>query len=422
MIEPKSLMENTEHNPRKGGVPDGCEPRALESGALQVAITAFVVLFCIVGLALWGLPFYYDFMVQQFGWTRAQVTSGNALSKLVIGPIFGFIAGWIIDRFGPRRVMMAGILMAGGALVGLGWVSTLGMFYLFYFFNALGYVCGGPLPNQVLLSRWFDKSRGKAMGFAYLGIGIGGATVPWISHALIEHFGWQAALRWLGLLIIVVSLPLAFFVKEAPLRSTSDRKVSGTADVVSAFKTLPFFLLTFGSMCSIAAVSGTQQNLKLFLSLDRQFTQSEAARVLSLVLSFSIVGRLLMGWLADRFSKRYVMLLTYLLVAAGIPLLFLGRTSLAIYASAAVFGVGLGGDYMIIPLMTAEIFGMQILGRLLGVILTAGGIAEAVSPWLTGRLRDVTGNYSESCFVLVAIALLGAAAVLGLPEQRKTTA
>ena len=414
-------MQNAQQNSRADAA-SGDPERAMDSGALQVAITAFVVLFCIVGLALWGLPFYYDFMVQQFGWTRAQVTSGNALSKLVVGPVFGFIAGWIIDRFGPRRVMMAGILMAGGALVGLGWVSTLGMFYLFYFFNALGYVCGGPLPNQVLLSRWFDKSRGKAMGFAYLGIGIGGATVPWISHALIEHFGWQAALRWLGLLIIAVSLPLAFFVKEAPPRSTSDRKMSGAADVMGAFKTLPFFLLTFGSMCSIAAVSGTQQNLKLFLSVDRHFTQGDAARVLSLVLSFSIAGRLLMGWLADRFSKKYVMLLTYLLVAAGIPLLFLGRTRLAIYASAAVFGVGLGGDYMIIPLMTAEIFGMQILGRLLGVILTAGGIAEAVSPWLTGRLRDVTGNYSESCFVLVGIALLGAAAVLGLPEQRKTTA
>jgi len=396
---------------------------APQSGAAQVAITAFVVLFCIVGLALWGLPFYYDFMVQQFGWTRAQVTSGNALSKLLVGPVSGFIAGWIIDRFGPRRVMMAGILMAGAALVGLGWVSTLGMFYLFYFFNALGYVCGGPLPNQVLLSRWFDKSRGKAMGFAYLGIGIGGATVPWISHALIQHFGWQAALRYMGVLIIVVSLPLAFFVKEAPPANAENgpvgfRKTSGTAEVMSAFKTLPFFLLTLGSMCSIAAVSGTQQNLKLFLSLDRHFTQADAARVLSLVLSCSIVGRLLMGWLADRFPKKYVMLLTYLLVAAGIPFLFLGHTKATLYVSAAIFGVGLGGDYMVIPLMTAEIFGMQVLGRLLGVILTAGGIAEAVAPWLTGRLRDATGNYSESCILLVVIALLGAAAVLG-PEPKK---
>jgi uncharacterized membrane protein YeaQ/YmgE (transglycosylase-associated protein family) len=124
----KPLMETTEKS-QASAMRSGDQGSQAQSGAAQVAITAFVVLFCIVGLALWGLPFYYDFMVQQFGWTRAQVTSGNALSKLVVGPIFGFIAGWIIDRFGPRRVMMAGILMAGGALVGLGLVSTLGMFY-----------------------------------------------------------------------------------------------------------------------------------------------------------------------------------------------------------------------------------------------------------------------------------------------------
>lgn len=385
--------------------------------AYQAAATAFVVLFFVVGVSVWGLPFYYDLMVQQFGWTHAQVTSGNALSKLVVGPIFGFLAGWIVDRFGPRRLMMIGILMAGGALVGLGSVSSLGMFYFFYLFNALGYVCGGPLPNQVLLTEWFDRSRGKAMGFAYLGIGIGGATVPWISHALAQHFGWQTSLRILGLLIVVVSLPLVLLLKELPARVSvvSARSPSPMA----AFKRSSFYLLTLGSMCSIAAVSGTQQNLKLFLSLDRHFTQRDAASVLSLVLTFSIAGRLLIGWLADRFSKKYVMLLTYLLVAAGIPLLFLGTTRLTLYASAAIFGIGLGGDYMIIPLITAEIFGLEVLGRLLGVILTAGGIADAVAPWLIGRLRDSSGSYRESCFVLVGIALLGGIAVLGLPGRRR---
>lgn len=106
--------------------------------AYQAATTSFVVLFCIVGVSLWGLPFYYDFMVQQFGWTRAQVTSGNALSRLVVGPMFGFLAGWVVDRIGPRRLMLIGILMAGVALIGLGSISRLGMFYFFYFFNALG--------------------------------------------------------------------------------------------------------------------------------------------------------------------------------------------------------------------------------------------------------------------------------------------
>ncbi len=378
--------------------------------AVQVTATAFIVLFCIVGMALWGLPFYYDFMVQQFGWTRGQVTSGNALSKLVVGPVFGFIAGWMVDRFGPRRLMMAGILMAGAALVGLGSISTLGMFYFFYLFNALGYVCGGPLPNQVLLSRWFVKARGKAMGFAYLGIGLGGAAVPWISHLLVQRFGWQNALRALGLLVILIALPAAFLAKEPPERKKSGAP-AGFAESGGAFTTIPFFLLTLGSM--------TQQNLKLFLSLDLHFAQSQAARVLSLVLGFSIIGRLLMGWLADRFSKKYVMLLIYLLVAAAIPLLLVGRSQAAVYTFAAVFGIGLGGDYMIVPLMTAEIFGVQFLGRLLGVILTAGSVAEAVSPWLVGRLRDATGSYSAGFLALIGMALLGAAAVAMLPKGQK---
>src|SRR3954466_8095065 len=186
------------------------------AGQYYVSVTSFVALFAIVGLALYGLPLYYDFMVTDFGWSRAQVTSGNALSKLVVGPLFGFLAGWIVDRFGPRRLMMAGIVMAGGALIGLAHVTALWMFYLFYLFNAIGYVCGGPLPNQVLLSRWFDRGRGKAMGFAYLGIGIGGTLVAKLSPRLVEAFGWRGALQALGILIIVLALPLAYFVRDAP--------------------------------------------------------------------------------------------------------------------------------------------------------------------------------------------------------------
>ncbi len=412
------MKQDLEVSQYKSALP--IDPATNRLEALQGAATAFVVLFCIVGIALWGLPFFYDFMVQQFGWTRAQVTSGNALSKLLVGPVFGFAAGWIIDHFGPRRIMMAGILMAGVALVGLGRISSLGMFYFFYLFNALGYVCGGPLPVQVLLSRWFVQSRGKAMGFAYLGIGIGGALVPLVAHELVQSFGWQRALQILGLSIIVMAFPLAFFVKEAPapLQTQSETRLTETK---SAFKTASFYLLMLGSMCSVAAISGTQQNLKLFLSLDRHYAQAEAARILSLVLTFSIVGRLLMGWLADRYSKKSVMLLIYILVAAAIPFLIFGRAPLAVYVFAAVFGIGLGGDYMIIPLMTAEIFGVQVLGRLMGVILTADGIAEAASPWLTGRLRDTTGSYSEGYFMLVGVALLGAATVFALPAPRKAS-
>src|SRR5215471_19113667 len=106
------------------------EPRATDR--VFIAATSFTVLFSVVGLALYGLPFYYDFMVRDFGWSRAQVTSGNALSKLVVGPLLGFAAGWIVDRFGPRRLMISGILLAGLALIGLGSINSLAGFYFFY--------------------------------------------------------------------------------------------------------------------------------------------------------------------------------------------------------------------------------------------------------------------------------------------------
>jgi sugar phosphate permease len=387
---------------------------------VQVTATAFFALFSVVGLALYGLPLYYDFMVREFGWSRTLVTSGNALSKLVVGPLFGFLAGAIVDRFGPRRVMMAGILMAGGALVGLGAMSALWMFYFFYLFNALGYVCGGPLPNQVLLSRWFDRARGRAMGVAYLGIGIGGALVPLLAHWLTQQFGWRMSLQLVGVLIVVIALPLAFMVKEQP---AAMRAVQGSMPVPSIRPALgqpAFYLLAVGSMCSIAAVGGTNQHLKLFLSLDSGYSQADAARVISLVLGFSIAGRLLMGWLADRIPRKHVMLLIYLLVASAIPLLFVASSPGIIYAFAVLFGIGLGGEYLIIPLMAGELFGVRVLGRIMGIVLTADGVAEATAPMLVGYLRDITGAYQTGFAVLVVTALAGAAAISLLPGRPLT--
>jgi MFS family permease len=381
-----------------------------------VAATSFLALFSIVGLALYGLPLYYDFIVRDFGWSRTQVTSGNAISKLIVGPLFGFIAGWLVDRFGPRRLMLAGVVMAGGALIGLSTMSALWMFYLFYLFNALGYVCGGPLPNQVLLSRWFDKSRGKAMGFAYLGIGVGGAIVPLLSHWLTGEFGWRGALRSVGILIVVLALPLTLFVKESPQGETK-KSVKRLTPLGSVFRRKAFYLLALGSMCSIGAVGGANQHLKLFLSLDHNYAQGEAAKIISLVLAFSIIGRLLMGWLADRVAKKWVMLLIYGLISLAIPLLFFASQPGVTYLFAAVFGLGLGGEYLIIPLMAAELFGVQVMGRLMGVILTADGVAEALSPMLIGYLRDTNGSYHAGFVALICMAVIGAGAVALLPNR-----
>jgi sugar phosphate permease len=391
----------------------------LTKNQFQVAATGFLSLFSLVGIMFYGLPFFYDFWVTDFGWSRAQVTSGNALAKIIVGPLFGFLAGWIIDRFGPRRLMLSGIVMGGIALIGLSWMTSLWQFYVFYLFNALGYMCGGPLPNQVLVSRWFTKARGKAMGIIYLGIGVGGMLVPQIARGLTQSFGWREGLMILGILMIAVAFPMAWFVKENPEEiALKDKPEEAKISFTPILKTWPFYLLVIGSMCSIGAVAGTTQNLKLFLSIDLKYSQGDAANVLSIVLASSIIGRLLMGWLADKMQKKYVMILIYSLVALSIPLLYASETPGVIYVFAFIFGVALGGDYMIIPLMAAELFGIKVMGRVMGLVITADGLAEALAPMLAARLRDTTGSYANGFAALIVLAIIGTIAITLLPRKK----
>ena len=170
-------------------------------------------------------------------------------------------------------------------------------------------------------------------------------------------------------------------------------------------------------MCSIGAVSATSQNLKLFFSLDLNYTQQQAANVISLVLASSIVGRLSMGWLADRIAKKYVMIIIYSIVALSIPLLYFATTPGVIYVFAIIFGIGLGGDYMIIPLMAAELFGVRVMGRVMGLILTGDGLAEALAPLMVGYLRDVTGSYANGFSALIVLAVIGVIAVVLTPRK-----
>jgi MFS family permease len=186
--------------------------------------------------------------------------------------------------------------------------------------------------------------------------------------------------------------------------------------ILDVLKQPAFYLLALGSMASIGAVGGTSQNLKLYFAMDRGMAQGRAAELMSLVLIGSIAGRLLMGWLADRWPRKRVMLLVYLIVAGAIPLLWAAPSPATLRGAAVVFGIGLGGDYMIIPLMAADLFGLKRMGRVMGIVLTADGVAEAVMPMAVAALRDRSGSYGPGFALLVALAALGAVAVSMLPR------
>jgi len=308
--------------------------------------------------------------------------------------------------------------MAGTALIGLSFADSLPMFYSFYVLNALGYVFGGPLPCQVLISRWFDKNRGKAMGIAYLGIGTGGAVVPLLAAGLEKNMGWHLALTTLGVLIIVIAFPMAFFIKDKRTEKVEKKQEAPAISMCEILRNRNFYLLAFGSMCSIGAVGGIMQHIKLYLR-DLNFAQTDAAQVMSFVLLASLAGRVLMGFLADLIKRKYVMILIYLIVASAIPLLLMPDFTGRIYIFAIIFGIGLGGDYMIIPLMAGDLFGVKALGRTMGIILVADGIAEASFPMLVGALYDASKSYTSGFLVLIGLATLGAIIVSFLPKTKQ---
>lgn len=401
------------------------DPRS-QSSQTYIVVTAFLALFAVVGFGIYGLPFFYDFIMEERGMSRAVVTSGNAVGKLIVAPLFGFLAGWLIDKYGPRSLMMTGSLMLFIAFAGIAFSSSLEMFYVFYVFNALGYVFAGPLPAQVLISRWFDKNRGKAMGIAYLGIGAGGAVVPILAAWLVDMYDWHTALAILGGMGFILVFGVAFFIRDNARKEAAAGqpekaaapKVQGIP-IKEILRSRNFYLLAIGSMCSIGVVGGINQHIKLYLR-DLEYSQVQAASVMSFVLLSSLVGRISMGYLADIFNRKYVMLAIYLIVASAIPLLLVPDFTGRIYIFAVIFGIGLGGDYMIIPLMAGDLFGLKALGRTMGIILVADGVAEALFPVLLGLLYDEqTKSYALGFSVLIAVALLGAAFIYFLPKTNQ---
>ncbi len=390
-----------------------------------VALAAFLNLFFAVGIVFYGLPVFYASLVDSLGFRRAQVTEGIFWGFVLVAP-FVYFLGAFIDRFGAKRVILVGLLFVGLPLFGMGRMSKLWQYYALSIAEVVGYILAGPIPNQVLISKWFEQKRGRAMGFAYVGLGLGGAAAPVLIQHLIAQFGWRRAFEITGVLIMAVLFPVGWLVTRSRPEEfgffrdgAAESKTPGAEvfQIRRALATRNFWLILIGSTLVIGAIGTVIQQFVLFLR-DQGYSTAVASRISSALLVSGLAGRLIVGFLADRFRKKNVMALFYLMLAAAIPLLLAARRGEAVWSFAVLFGFAMGADYMLIPLVTAECFGLASLGQLLSLIIMADSLGQWFGPWLAGRIFDATGSYSPAWVVMTAAGIIGAAAIYAVDSKR----
>ena len=396
-----------------------------------VTIASFFTFGLAVGVPYYNIGFFYDYFQREFGWTRSEITLGFPLAALItlwVGPL-------VIHRFSPRKLILIGTALTAVALLGFGKMgNVLAVYYAFWVLYTIGYIFSGPIPHQLIVSQWFRRNRGKAMGLLYVGVGLMGSLGSFLVKPLTENFGFHTTLMILAGLVLLSWPVVLFVVKDKPsdIGQFPDGDSGPPAEAAIQSRTFrellssyPFWLLLIGSFCSIGSIGAINFHMK-FVFLDEGYQKGagvdSAWRLASiLILWSSIGGRLLIGGLADRFSKKVVMTVTYFLVAGTIPLLLLVRpdNEMFLYAFAVMFGFGMGADYMLIPLMAADQFGVNSLARAMAVILPVNTIGQTWFPYFVSVLREHFGSYSWAMGSVLAVALTGALSIALLPRQSK---
>lgn len=364
----------------------------------------------------------------QFGATRTVISQGFALTNLVAAALVP-VAGWVVDRWGPRRSILIGV---SGIAVTAFMLSGMAALWQFYLLVALQQGAllpfAGLLPNQSLIGRWFARGRGRAMGLMMAGIGLGGLILPPLSGLIIEHSGWRLAYLVQGLLVAAIAVPAAaLLLRDRPedLRQHPDGAAgppgdddahSNGASFGQAVRARSLWALAAVAFLCYAAHGVMSLQLPAMLQ-DVGLSVSRASGFLGLMLGLSVVGRLGIGGLADRFGNRRVLAVA----AAGLgfsSLLVLARaSSLGRISYVVIYGIFVGGTFTTMPLTAQSIFGMRAFGRIYVIVMLAVPLGTALGSYLGARVYDWQGSYTGSVLLACGAAVFASLLVLTLRRR-----
>jgi len=384
---------------------------------------------CLGVMAGFGSLFVYTFSVfvkplaAEFGWSREAISTGFAIAAVTLGVFSPFLGRWI-DRFGPRRIILICMTVNVCAIASLSLLHAgLWQFYATCF--VLGLVGNGAahLAYSRSISTWFHQRLGMALAFVMVGAGLGAMILPVVAQSIITHSGWRAAYASLGGIALLLGLPLSWrYIRE---RGVTQRKSSSLAHSgvswQQGLRSSAFWIITAILFVSSISMNGAITHLSALLT-DRGLSGANAALCASLLGGSSLLGRVVVGWLLDRFFGPRVALVINLVTALGIFLLARANSFPAGCLAAALIGVGAGGEAAMTPYLLTRYFGVRAFSTLYGLTWTFYAAAGAIGPVILGRAFDATGSYASLLILLAAALALAAITNLLLPRYKDSFA
>lgn len=372
-----------------------------------------------------SFPVFYVALLEEFGWSRGLAAGAFSLSAIVQG-LLSPLVGALVDRVGPRRVMLGGGVLLGVSYLLGSWITTLWHLYLVTGVLAAAGACAvGWVPCAALLSRWFARRQGSVMGLAFSGMGVGILVLGPLAQWLITNHGWRQAYFLIGAGTIAALLPLAWFgIRDRPPTPVAPPVESERAavplsaaagsrgiDLRGALATRAFWALFLAYLFTPLAVFPVVTHQVAF-AVDQGWPRQFVAGIFGLTGFMSVVGRIVFGFAADRIGRAQSASLSYACTALGtLALLSLERWhhAASLYVYALLFGAGFGARGPIITAMASELFPGRQFGRIYGALSLGNGIGGALGPWLGGAIFDVTGSYRTAFLLASGFCVMGAA-------------
>ena len=384
---------------------------------------------CFGVMAGFGSLFVYTFAVfvkplsAEFGWSREAVSSGFAIAAVTVGLCSPLLGRWI-DRFGPRRIILPCMTVFGCGIASLALLhSGVWQFYLTCF--GLGVVGNGAahLAYSRSISTWFQRRLGLALAFVMVGSGLGAMILPVVAQSIISRSGWRAAYAALGCIALLLGLPLSWrYIRERGLLQPQSAPVAHSGMTwQQGLRSFAFWIIVAVLCVSSISMNGAITQMSALLT-DRGITASGAALCASILGGSSLLGRVGVGWLLDRFFGARVAFVISLSTASGIFLLARANSFPAGCLAAALIGLGAGGEAAITPYLLTRYFGLRAFSTLYGVTWTFYAAAAAIGPVILGRAFDSTGSYTSLLVILAAALALAAAMNLFLPRYSDSAA